>query len=198
MSCNAKDIGTLYLIFALFSGLIGTAFSVLIRLELSGPGVQYLSDNQVYNSIITAHAILMSAPMCLVVGCDIGVVVICVDYYLKDLKGAGVELLVEKHTPKLEEKGGIASFSKLVGLLPDLFSVTTMIKNLILCLSDHGHLKQLLIGFLYSIKDHIIRVFKGATGIQLTESKVQHSKGPSRNNQLPGTSGLPKGALTRT
>jgi hypothetical protein len=45
--------------FALFSGLIGTAFSVLIRLELSGPGVQYIADNQLYNSIITAHAILM-------------------------------------------------------------------------------------------------------------------------------------------
>ena len=59
LSSNAKDIGTLYLIFALFSGLIGTAFSVLIRLELSGPGVQYLADNQLYNSIITAHAILM-------------------------------------------------------------------------------------------------------------------------------------------
>jgi len=59
LSCNAKDIGTLYLIFALFSGLVGTAFSVLIRLELSGPGVQYISDNQLYNSIITAHAILM-------------------------------------------------------------------------------------------------------------------------------------------
>jgi cytochrome c oxidase subunit 1 len=58
-SSNAKDIGTLYLIFALFSGLIGTAFSVLIRLELSGPGVQYISDNQLYNSIITAHAIVM-------------------------------------------------------------------------------------------------------------------------------------------
>jgi hypothetical protein len=49
----------LYLIFALFSGLIGTAFSVLIRLELSGPGVQYIADNQLYNSIITAHAIIM-------------------------------------------------------------------------------------------------------------------------------------------
>jgi cytochrome c oxidase subunit 1 len=59
LSSNAKDIGILYLIFALFSGLLGTAFSVLIRLELSGPGVQYIADNQLYNSIITAHAILM-------------------------------------------------------------------------------------------------------------------------------------------
>ncbi len=59
MSCNAKDIGTLYLIFALLSGLIGTAFSVLIRLELSRPGVQFIADNQLYNSIITAHAIVM-------------------------------------------------------------------------------------------------------------------------------------------
>lgn len=59
LSSNAKDIGTLYLIFSLFSGLLGTAFSVLIRLELSGPGVQYVADNQLYNSIITAHAIVM-------------------------------------------------------------------------------------------------------------------------------------------
>lgn len=58
-SANAKDIGTLYLIFALFSGLVGTAYSVLIRLELSGPGVQFIADNQLYNSIITAHAIVM-------------------------------------------------------------------------------------------------------------------------------------------
>lgn len=59
LSSNAKDIGTLYLIFALFAGLVGTSFSVLIRLELSGPGVQYIADNQLYNSIITAHAIVM-------------------------------------------------------------------------------------------------------------------------------------------
>lgn len=31
----------------------------MIRLELSGPGVQYIADNQLYNSIITAHAIIM-------------------------------------------------------------------------------------------------------------------------------------------
>lgn len=58
-STNAKDIGTLYLIFALFSGLLGTAMSVLIRLELSGPGVQFIANNQLYNSIVTAHALLM-------------------------------------------------------------------------------------------------------------------------------------------
>jgi len=59
LSSNAKDIGTLYLMFALFSGLIGTGLSVLIRLELSGPGVQYIADNQLYNNIITSHAIFM-------------------------------------------------------------------------------------------------------------------------------------------
>ena len=59
LSSNAKDIGTLYLIYALLAGLVGTAFSVLIRLELSGPGVQFIVDNQLYNSIITAHAIIM-------------------------------------------------------------------------------------------------------------------------------------------
>jgi len=43
----------------LFSGIVGTSLSVLIRIELSGPGVQYIANNQLYNSIITAHAIVM-------------------------------------------------------------------------------------------------------------------------------------------
>jgi len=59
LSTNAKDIGVLYLIFALFSGLLGTAYSFIIRMELSSPGVQFIADNQLYNVIITAHALLM-------------------------------------------------------------------------------------------------------------------------------------------
>lgn len=58
-SSNAKDIGILYFMFAGFSGLVGTALSVLIRLELSAPGVQFISNNQLYNSMVTAHAIVM-------------------------------------------------------------------------------------------------------------------------------------------
>jgi cytochrome c oxidase subunit 1 len=59
-STNAKEIGTLYLIFSIFAGMIGTAFSVLIRLELASPGIQFLQgDHQLFNVIITAHAFIM-------------------------------------------------------------------------------------------------------------------------------------------
>ena len=60
LSTNHKDIGTLYLILAGFSGIVGTIFSILIRKELSEPGDVILNNNyQVYNVIITAHAFLM-------------------------------------------------------------------------------------------------------------------------------------------
>jgi cytochrome c oxidase subunit 1 len=59
-STNAKEIGTLYLIFGVFAGMIGTAFSLIIRLELMSPGVQFLAgDHQLFNVIISAHAFLM-------------------------------------------------------------------------------------------------------------------------------------------
>src|ERR1700740_1681929 len=58
-STNHKDIGTLYLIFAIIGGLIGGLFSELIRIQLSHPGNEFLADHQLYNVIITAHGLII-------------------------------------------------------------------------------------------------------------------------------------------
>jgi cytochrome c oxidase subunit 1 len=47
-------------LFGLFAGIIGTLFSILIRIELAYPGEQILEGNhQLYNVIVTAHAFIM-------------------------------------------------------------------------------------------------------------------------------------------
>ena len=64
-STNHKDIGTLYLLFAVCAGLVGSAFSIVMRMELGEPGAQYLvgpdgeMDGQLWNVFITAHGLIM-------------------------------------------------------------------------------------------------------------------------------------------
>tara|TARA_B110000438_G_scaffold303076_1_gene363022 strand:+ start:815 stop:2410 length:1596 start_codon:yes stop_codon:yes gene_type:complete len=58
-STNHKDIGTLYIIFALFAGLIGGFFSLVMRAELASPGLDIVDSGQAWNVIITAHGLLM-------------------------------------------------------------------------------------------------------------------------------------------
>jgi cytochrome c oxidase subunit 1 len=74
MSTNHKDIGTLYLIFAICAGIIGGGISGLMRLELAAPGIQYLQGwasmmagkeasldeaYHMWNVLITAHGLIM-------------------------------------------------------------------------------------------------------------------------------------------
>jgi len=55
---NHKDIGTLYFIFSIWAGLMGTGFSLIIRLVLSMPG-NILGDGQLYNLVVTAHGLVI-------------------------------------------------------------------------------------------------------------------------------------------
>jgi cytochrome c oxidase subunit I len=58
LSTNHKDIGTLYLVFALIMFLVGGAMALIIRAELFQPGLQ-LVDPEFFNQMTTMHALVM-------------------------------------------------------------------------------------------------------------------------------------------
>src|ERR1700710_1624958 len=70
LSTNHKDIGTLYILFAIMAGIIGGSFSGFIRWELAHPGIQVFTDSGIlgsglfkghngYNAMVTAHGLIM-------------------------------------------------------------------------------------------------------------------------------------------
>ena len=59
MSTNHKDIGTLYLLFSASAGLVGGILSILMRLQLMHPGQHYVGSGQEWNTIVTAHGLVM-------------------------------------------------------------------------------------------------------------------------------------------
>ena len=58
-STNHKDIGTMYIIFAIVAAFIGGAMSIYMRMELMNPGVQYMEDGHMWNVFTTAHGLIM-------------------------------------------------------------------------------------------------------------------------------------------
>src|SRR4029079_12733678 len=58
-STNHKDIGTMYLVFAILAGLIAGIFSIVMRAELQHPGLQIFNNTHTYNMIVTGHGLIM-------------------------------------------------------------------------------------------------------------------------------------------
>ena len=61
-STNHKDIGTMYLVFAIIAGIVGGTLSIIIRAELQEPGIQILHGehaHHLFNVFVTAHGLIM-------------------------------------------------------------------------------------------------------------------------------------------
>jgi len=58
-STNHKDIGTMYLIFAICAGVVGGFLSIMMRAELMEPGLQIFKDPHTFNVFVTGHGLIM-------------------------------------------------------------------------------------------------------------------------------------------
>jgi len=154
---------------------------------LSGPGVQYIADNQLYNAIITAHAILMSAPLCfeerlIQIGSTNE------NSCVKNYQAGGVKLHEETQTAKLIGKGMNETDVHVLGIIPDLICVTFRLTNLIHNILHNGNFAKwtdranALFTLILSL---VLELFSKNNGITRRESKnyarSQTQRAASRN-----------------
>jgi cytochrome c oxidase subunit 1 len=58
-STNHKDIGSLYLMFAICAGIVGGTLSIIMRAQLASPGNHIVESGQSWNALVTAHGLIM-------------------------------------------------------------------------------------------------------------------------------------------
>jgi hypothetical protein len=175
--------------------MIGTCLSFLIRVELSSPSAQILAnDAQLYNTIITAHAFLMSVTINFLFWLQ-GTVAINIKYCLKSFTNGRIEPYVERQTLKRKEKVVIRIANTNRDFITYLSSILISLRNLKLNNSYQRNVLQILEGRSLHINTGIINGIKDIYVNVTTEMWIIFSKNLSRTNyQLKRNSWLPKGS----
>jgi group II intron reverse transcriptase/maturase len=180
--------------------MIGTCLSFLIRIELGSPGTQILAnDTQLYNTIITAHAFIMSAPMCLFFRLFSVMKTLDYLYQVKDSQTGGIELYEETQTVKLTIKDEAGTRVVVLVSSSTIRYILIRLTNLSHTIRHRRDLK-----FIYHLDFRIISIY-GIMNVNveidklwnITQSEKKSMQGSKHSKPKIGTLGSSKGTFSR-